>query len=136
MTDRLDAGHVWTPNFGRPGAHDPKYCCEAVAEGGRSALFYQCRNKVRQTRDVLWHGKPVTLGYCNVHDPVKVKAKREARDAKYKADYEAMTAKWAEQARLAKLYPAAVEALRLIAAGHNDARQLARETLAQHGDTI
>jgi hypothetical protein len=68
--------------------------------------------------------KAVRDGFCNIHHPEKVKARREKAAAEAKARWDAKQARspWA----VANRYR---EALRKIADGHNDPRTLAKETL-------
>lgn len=79
--------------------------------------------------------------YCRQHDPVAVKARHDARDAKWEAEWAAQTAARAaakaaaeRQARLAALAELAVPVLREIAKGHNDPRTLANQFLMANFD--
>lgn len=122
-----DAGFVYRSRiYNEP--HDPKQCCASVSETNGWG-HYQCLKKPSIWRDVLHNGKPVNLGYCGTHDPVKVAAraaKRNAEDRQRRAEEQA---RWAMELRNRKLGEAAIVALEQIAAGHNDPRQLAHETL-------
>lgn len=69
--------------------------------------------------------------YCRQHDPVAAKARREEREAEWKAQWEAKQRRWKEAEALAALKNDALEAIRQIAAGHNDPRSLARDVLEQ-----
>jgi hypothetical protein len=63
--------------------------------------------------------------YCKLHDPVAVKARDDARSEKWNTE-------WAEAAVKRKLASNAqnfLDALRLIADGHNDPRSLAMEAI-------
>lgn len=126
--ERLDAGHVYKPRYRPEGAGQyvppAGHCCAAVHDAF-SVGFHQCSKRPKFKRDVLWYGKPVTLEYCGVHGPVAVKARRDARDAKWRAESEARRAAQAEADRLRDLRAAAVDALKSIAKGHNDPRSLA-----------
>lgn len=86
-------------------------CCENVADGFWSK---QC-------------SKPCGYGpekaYCKVHDPEAVKARRDKATAEYKAQLAIDRVKWAG--------PKFLEALRQIAAGHNDPRALAEEVIKE-----
>ena len=73
----------------------------------------QCNNK---------RGHGPGLAYCKQHDPITVKAKDDARQAKWEAEWAATLRKAARP----KAFKAALEA---IADGHNDPRTLAIETL-------
>lgn len=70
--------------------------------------------------------KAVRDGYCGIHHPDKVKARREkaAAEAKARCDAKQARSPWA----VAERYR---EALRKIADGHNDARAVALEALAK-----
>ncbi len=129
MSEALpNAGFVFTTRwYNEP--HDPAQCCVSVHEGGRGVGFYQCSKKPTIWRDVLHKGKLAHLGYCGTHDPVKVAARRAKRDAAHKDKFAEENARWAEQRRKRDLGEAAILALEQIAAGHNDPRQLAHETL-------
>lgn len=134
MGELLDAGHVYVPRWrpkDAPEWHaEPGTCCHAVHEGGRGVGFYQCTRKAKHKRDVLRYGKPATLEYCTIHDPVAVKRKRDDWRAKFNAKMAAERAD--REAREAErvLKNAALEAIRKIAAGHNDPRGLALEILS------
>lgn len=98
-------------------AEDPKRCVADLYDryhpGG-----YQCSR-------ARGHGPDGR--YCKQHDPAAVAAKNAARDAAYKA-------KWAaHELRNQRVVAgaAALDAVRLIAAGHNDPRTLALELLAR-----
>lgn len=136
--ERLDAGYVFTPNFRKEGSppfvHKVGSCCAGVHCREISMHSYQCTKRAKVKRDVLWHGKPVSLEYCGLHDPVAVKAKREARSAKWKAESDAYQAKMNEDRRQKALATAAIAAIKEIANGHNDARGLALEVLRQNGE--
>lgn len=70
--------------------------------------------------------------YCGQHDPDAVAKRAEARDAAWRAEREAQR-NTAEAARKLEAFrEAAVAAIRQIAAGHNDPRQLAADVIAKH----
>lgn len=107
--------------YNRP--HDPARCCASVHDEGRSVTFHQCTR-----RPVIHYG---ALGYCRQHDPDAVLKARDARQAESEA-------RWAEYKRKVnarqaadKLREDALDAIRQIAAGHNDPRALAHAVLAQ-----
>ena len=55
-------------------------CKGRVPDGGRSPRFHQCsRNEVKD-------------GYCNIHHPDSVKARSDARSAKFRAECDARDA--------------------------------------------
>jgi hypothetical protein len=109
---------------------NPDRCRASVHESGRGVGFHQCGRKPTVTREV--NGKE--YGFCKQHDPQAVAAARAIRDAKYKAESDARNAAWALAARQRTALPMLVEAMKTIAAGHNDARGLALETLDKIGD--
>lgn len=65
----------------------------------------------------------------DVASPVAVGEKRKAK-------YDAWKAKWDGQSRQRDLRDAALDAIRQIAAGHNDPRALALETLKKFGEGV
>lgn len=77
----------------------------------------------------MWKGELVTLGYCSVHDPVKVAERQRKRKEKWDAERAAEVAKRKAKEAERDLGKRAVEALRRIADGHNDPRSLAQEVL-------
>lgn len=99
-------------------APDPSRCCESVADEGRSPLFHQFHSP---------RGHGPEEAYCKVHDPVAVKVRQDKSAERYNArlerDYINSFTKLLE------------EALKKIAAGHNDARGLAVETLEKYEDS-
>jgi hypothetical protein len=78
------------------------------------------------------NGKP----YCNLHDPVKVAEKRAARDAMWRAEWAAKYAAQAEAARQKAFAADCVEAIRLIAGGHNDPHALAVSVLVKYSGVV
>lgn len=142
--DLPDAGHIHRPSgfdasyyqrqHGKPWAPREGYCHHSVHDGGRSCSFHQCSKKTKVTREVLRQGKAETHDYCGTHDPLKVAAQAAARDAKWAAERAARDAKRDEDWRQRKLAQDAIAALKQIAAGHNDPRTLAIETLQASGE--
>lgn len=133
----LDAGFLYSPMFWRGDKQwkpKPGQCRASVR--GSTYMSHQCDRKAKVTREVLRHGKLAQVEYCGQHDPVKVKAAHDKRQAKWKANWNAKQAKSAEDARLNRLGNAARKALKQIAAGHNDPRTLALEVLAKHGESL
>lgn len=100
---------------GRPDGNPPDYdrCCVEVFD---RYGHQQCTRK---------RGCGPGEAYCKQHDPEAAKAREDARTAKWQAKWQAEQKKWADQ----RLGLDAVEALRLIAAGHNDPCTLAHEIL-------
>lgn len=92
-------------------------CCESVTPKGMWSGGHQCNRS-------NGHG-PEGL-YCKQHDPAKVAERRKKSQSKWDAD----RVEWRKKAYGPKMY----EALRQIAAGHNDARQLAKQTLEEIDD--
>jgi hypothetical protein len=130
MSGLPEAGFVYMPTYWPhtgPWERRPGTCCASVGSGFSSS---QCGNRSKVEREVCHHGKTVTLPYCGTHDPVAVAAKKAARDAKWRANWVA-DQKRADDLRAERLLKdAALEAIRKIAAGHNDPRALALEVLA------
>lgn len=98
-------------------AGDPKRCVQSLMDrwhpGG-----YQCTRPRGYGPDGC---------YCKQHDPAAVAARNAARDAAYKAKWSADDLRRQKAEAGAK----ALDALRQIAAGHNDPRSLAQELLDQ-----
>lgn len=128
-----DAGHIYVYDgywpHERPWAPDMARCRHAVHESGRGCSFYQCGNKVKVARKVSHHGKEAEFGYCGTHDPIAVAEKNAKRDAKWESKWAAEEAARQAKADARDLAERAIEALRQIAAGHNDPRSLAIEVL-------
>ena len=97
---------------GDPEGRAPDYrrCCASVSNGERFARYYQCERS---------RGYGPDEAFCKQHDPVAREARRAANEARYWAKSDAKRPQWHGHEFLA--------ALRLIAAGHNDARGLAKE---------
>lgn len=99
---------------GRPQGVPPNYanCCVEVYPEGRGATHRQC-------------AKPRGFGpdeaYCKTHDPSRVAAAAQKRQAEWVA----------RSNRERKQYAGATfyDALKLIAEGHNDARGLAQQVI-------
>jgi len=83
-------------------------CAKAVYSDGWGG--HQCARK---------NGHGPHGAWCKIHDPVAVKAKREAANAK-------LNAEWAALQRDTEFTRACRAAIREIAAGHNDPRGLAQ----------
>ena len=81
---------------------------------------HRCGNKAKV--DGLW---------CKIHDPVAIEKKNQERKAKWDREWEAKQKQWAFESDLKKFRSICVDAIRNIAAGHNDARGLAQEILAK-----
>ena len=122
----------WQPSsfhkksYGRMGSisADPNLCAEEVASKDGWA-YSQCSRK---------RGHGSEQAYCKQHDPDAVKAKREARRAKWRAEYDAKDK--AREAELAatQLGKDAIAALQAIADGHNDPRGLAQSVMKGTGN--
>lgn len=72
--------------------------------------------------------------YCKQHDPAAVAKREVARQEKFETEWAAKKASWAASARRDARDAACVEAIRSIAAGHNDPRSLAVAVLNEYGD--
>tara|TARA_R110000744_G_scaffold203992_1_gene322864 strand:- start:132 stop:500 length:369 start_codon:yes stop_codon:yes gene_type:complete len=101
--------------YGRRNQSLPDYerCAEAVSSGDGWLGSHQCSRKAKHGPHGAW---------CKQHDPEAVKAKREARDVKWKAEWKASSAN-------NKFKIDCQVAIRSIAAGHNDPRGLAQEII-------
>ena len=120
--------HGWWPHK-EPWKPDLSRCRCAVHDAESWPGFHQCNNKVKVTRKVLHHGVEAEFGYCNRHDPIAVAAKRAKQEAAWKAKWDAEKAAAQAKRDERELAERAIEALRQIAAGHNDPRSLAIEVL-------
>jgi len=91
-------------------------CAESVSDGGRMVTSSQCSRK---------NGHGPGGAFCKQHDPVAIAAKRVARDAALKRE-------WDQKARESAFTAESKAAIRAIAEGHNDPMTLAREILARY----
>lgn len=66
---------LYTPHNRFQSPPNVKLCRAAVADGGRSVGFHQCSRKA-----TVWDGQ---IGYCAIHNPIAVEAKRKAEAEKY-----------------------------------------------------
>lgn len=124
---------LYDGKYGRVEAFIEGVCNEAVHDQF-GVGHHRCGAKAKVTRTVEWHGKTYTLGYCGRHDPVVVEARRVKRKAENEAKNKAWDEERAEKKRLRELRAEAVEAMREIARGHNDARGLAENLLQKFGE--
>jgi len=100
---------------GSPQGSAPDFarCCEEVHDNSLGGLFHQCGRK---------RGYGPDEAYCKQHVPDTVAARKAENYRKHQR-------KWNE--RRAEIYGATfLRALQQIADGHNDARELAKETIA------
>lgn len=93
---------------------DPARCCVEVT-ATTSWVSHQCSRR---------RGYGPEEAYCKQHDPAAVKARDDAAKAKYKAQVEKEKPKWFARDFLA--------ALREIAAGHNNPRDLAQSIIDKY----
>lgn len=124
--------HIYRPSGGLSiGNRTPvdETRCRAMVDRGdsRISFFGQCSAKVKVTRKV---GDRM-LGFCGRHDPEAIAARERAAD-QARAEKEARR----ERIDLRRFVRPTEyrDALRAIAAGHNDARSLAAEVLAKWDD--
>jgi len=123
MTDKPEVGtEEWARSISHPYTaiiwntpHNPAYCCATI--WGPRVTSWQCNRKPS-----VFYG---SLGYCKQHDPAAQIARRAEQDKRLREQMETDARKYALRA----LGPKAIEALRQIAAGHNDPRSLAKEVL-------
>lgn len=99
---------------------DKRYCVASVWDGRMGS--YQCSRKPKHQ----YGGH----GWCAQHYPPNEHARKEARQAEWRRESDARTARYEREAAWQKQRDAAMEAIRQIAEGHNDPRALAREVLA------
>jgi len=84
-------------------------CCVKIYPRESFGLFHShpCQSKAKVEREGKW--------YCGTHDPVKIKARKDAQCAKWKAESDARQLSYAQKAkdaRRAEAYPRLVEVLR------------------------
>lgn len=102
---------------GNPNGQAPDYsrCCHEVGRAmGRWTSFGQCSNK---------RGFGPDQAYCKIHDPEAIRKRQEKSDLAYKTKY--------NKERYRFHGYVFFDALRKIADGHNDARGLAQEVIAE-----
>jgi hypothetical protein len=101
-------------NMGRQGPDFSRCCVEVSASIGLHTSWYQCNRK---------RGHGPNGDYCKQHDPDAVKARSDKSRAAYLEKINKERYGWHGK----KFY----NVLKQIAEGHNDARGLARETIAE-----
>ena len=101
-----------------------EFACSETGYDRFSWRGMQCARAGKVERDGKW--------YCKQHDPVAVAERKAERDRKWRAECDAKDAARAEAKRQRELAAACVEAIKQIAAGHNDPRGLATEVLGLH----
>lgn len=74
--------------------------------------------------------------YCGRHDPVRVRERQDARDAKFEAQYAERMKAHAASDRRKQMQVEFAGALIGIAAGHNDARGYAQRLVAKYQDIL
>lgn len=101
---------------GRPNGAAPDFslCCEEVWPSQRGEMHHQCRKK---------RGHGPGEAYCKTHNPEAVKARKEAANEEYRVKTNKMRYSWNGRVFF--------NALQQIADGHNDARGLAQEVIAE-----
>lgn len=99
-------------------------CCQAVSG---SFTLAQCTNvgKFKDEDGYDWCGHHTKEAFAK-----KAAAKKARRD-KWRADFDA---KWNRSRRISAANEALLQAMRDIAAGHNDARQLAIDTMKEYDE--
>ena len=117
---------IWRSRYMQGGPHLDR-CRHAVHESGRGVGFYQCSRKAVISRVV--DGEE--YGFCKQHDPVVTQAKLAAREAAWRAKWDELDRRGEIRKRLEAATNDCIDALRQIAAGHNDARALAAEVIAR-----
>lgn len=96
--------------------------CAAGCHGERTSSW-QCHAKgnLKSYGGYVW---------CGTHYPPVVHARAEERQRQRSLKADARSARWAKEAADNKRKERALEAIKLIAAGHNDPRALAQSVLA------
>lgn len=116
-----------TIRFGTPESnkqYGKPRCCQAVRG---SFSLKQCPNvgKFKDAEGYDWCGHHTKEAFA------KKAAARKARHDKWHADFDA---KWNRSKRIQAANEALMQAMRDIAAGHNDARQLATDVLKEYDE--
>lgn len=128
MTDQpLDAGHLYTGQYGKTFPLRKDCCNTAVHDAGRSVGFHRCGNKIKVRRLVVHRGETLELGYCGLHDPLKIAERRAKREAEWQAQRKADEAKRARARAIEDAKAEAIMILRRISEGHNDPRTAAMQ---------
>jgi hypothetical protein len=107
--------------------------CRAMVQLGdhRMSIFRQCSCKPKVRRKY----RGVIYWFCGRHDPVAIQAREDKREAALVARNAERDARYRNREAWAIDRPEEyVAALREIAAGHNNPRQLARKALAKWGE--
>lgn len=138
MTDQpITNANVHTGRYGGQGEPSSKYCAASVPDGGRSVSFHQCGHKPKIKRLVkVGDRAPKVYGFCSLHDPVVVEEKRKEKSVKFEREWAAKTASWERQERVDAATKACVDAIKRIAAGHDDPASLARECVAMFPEEV
>ena len=117
---------IFRGNFGRPREPWPEFCAAAVLDSGRSVTSHQCAKKPTCVEVV--DGK--SYGFCAIHAPSRVAARRAASNAKWAADLARKNAMWERQAAIKAATARCVQAMAEMRDGHNAPRGLAAVVLA------
>lgn len=118
MTEKLLPFHVYRRAIFNTLA-DKRYCVASIFDG--RAGSHQCSRKPKHQ----YGGH----GWCAAHYPPNKEARREARNVAWQAKWDAHDAEAERRALLEAQKDAALDAIKKIAAGHNDPAALAREVL-------
>lgn len=106
---------------GNPGGQKPDYsrCCQEVRSSERWSRAFQCNRK---------RGYGPDEAYCKQHDPAVVKVREEAQTARSNAAWNKRCLEFAG--------PRFFKVLKEIAAGHNDAKALAQQTIDSYKELL
>lgn len=118
--------NIWQGRFDKkPG--DPAQCRESVHDRDGSGFFptHQCVRKPVVFRDV----KGTKYGFCKQHDPEAIEARNKERQNQWSLESERRDREYDRQRQIKAAMDACKAAIEQIAAGCNDARALAEETL-------
>ena len=100
-----------------------RLCSERIWDHGRWPSQSGCQNRGSVTED----GK----SWCKTHAPSRVKARRDALHARWRAASEAREATWQRGEALTAATAECIEALRQIARGQGEPGEVARAALAR-----
>lgn len=119
--------HIWTARFtNKPGT--PEKCRASVHSRETQGWMqtYQCARKPTVFRCV----DGAEYGFCKQHDPVEVETRNKARHQQWAEESRQREERYAREKQTKEAMDACKAAIEQIAAGHNDPRALAVETLA------
>lgn len=92
-----------------------RQCCKRIYGGGRTFRGSPCSKKATVKVEGNW--------YCTIHDPVRIEAKRAAKDAVWDAKHAEQTKRW----KLEKAAPKLLDALKELRAAFTCGEKMSDE---------